>query len=124
MERHAVLAEMNRIREATAQWTEARKNFNADVDKMLDRLILEAAQHRFSVTDLAGALGLTPRATRALMRAKGINPKYSSLFLSHHASRTLQANAEILGVDPSEIDLLSPLAYLPAGSKLKAMRDE
>lgn len=93
--------------------------FNNQVNLLLARLIREAAINRMSPEDVARAGHMTPKRVRALMRSAGLNPRYGKTLLSKQAAEALAGNAELLGVKPNEIDLMSPLAYLPAGDAVR-----
>lgn len=90
-----------------------------DLDSARKRLIFEGIHNFMSVEQMAAELGLTPTRVRALMRKFGINPRLGRRTLADMASKALQSNAELLGIKPWQMDLTSPLAYLPAGGRLK-----
>lgn len=116
---------LNALGDELKKWKIAYREFAAEYDKVLVRLIHEAIVNRMSVEQIAKAIGLTPSAVRLHMRRQGLNPKHGRQALAHAAAEALRTNAELLGVDPLDIDLTSPLAYLPAGSQLqKQMHSE
>lgn len=125
MDNAAVIATLNEIRDAKAKWAAAVTKFNADAEYVLKHLIREAAHNRMSAEQVAAASGYTVKRVRAVMREIGLNPRDGKALLEKKAAEALAANADLLGVKPGEIDLTSPLAYLPAGSLLKdAVHDQ
>jgi hypothetical protein len=74
-----------------------------------------------SVEQIAKAANMTPKAVRMHMRRQGLDPKHGKRALAHAAAEALRTNAALLGVDPLDIDLSSPLAYLPGGSKIQTL---
>jgi hypothetical protein len=107
------------VAEARDKWDTARRRFNSEVQYVMARLLNEAAVNRMSVEQVAAASGLTPKRVRAMMRENGLNPKQGKGLMARNAAKTLAENAALLGVEPHEMDLTSPLAYLPMGSELK-----
>jgi hypothetical protein len=107
------------IAEARAKWDMAFRKFNADVEYLMARLLNEAAVNHMSVEQVAKASGLPAKRVRALMRDHGLNPKQGKRLLANHAATALTENAALLGIEPHEMDLTSPLAYLPMGSDLR-----
>jgi hypothetical protein len=107
------------IAEARSKWDTALRKFNADVEFLMARLLNEAAVNHMSVEQVAKASGLTAKRVRVMMRAHGLDPKKGKRLLANHAAQALAENAALLGVEPHEMDLTSPLAYLPMGSDLK-----
>lgn len=107
------------------KWKVAYREAAAEGEKIMTRLIHEAIANRMSAEQIAQYTGLTAAAIRMKMRRMGLHPKTSKTALAHAAAEALRTNAELLGVDPLDIDLSSPLAYLPAGSELrKKMQSE
>jgi hypothetical protein len=107
------------LAEAKAEWDKARTQFDSDVEFVMTRLLHEAAANYMSVEQVAKATGLTPKKVRALMRKVGLDPKAGKRLLSAQAADALRDNAALLGIEPHEMDLTSPLAYLPMGSELR-----
>ena len=107
------------IAEARTKWDRAFRKFNADVEYLMARLLNEAAVNHMSVEQVAKASGLPAKRVRALMRDHGLNPKQGKRLLANHAATALTENAALLGIEPHEMDLTSPLAYLPMGSDLR-----
>jgi hypothetical protein len=102
-----------------SKWNEAHHNFLREVGKIMDRLIHEAVANRMSVEQIAGLTGFTKHRIRRQMKQMGLDYRYSKTALADSAAKALKSNAELLGVDPLDIDLSSPLAYLPMGSELR-----
>lgn len=100
-------------------WNDAAREFGDRVDKAMKRLIHEAAAARMSHVEVAKKAGFTTAQIKARMKTMGLNPTTGRSLLSKQAAAVLASNAEIMGIQPHEIDLMSPLAYLPAGSLLK-----
>lgn len=121
MQKFDVQIALEGVREAREKWTKAKIKFDADVEYVMSRLINEAAVNYMSAEEVARASGLTTKRVRLLMRQRGLDPRKSKRLLSKQASETLMENAALLGVEPHEMDLMSPLAYLPAGQELRQM---
>lgn len=125
MNRQEIQAELARIEKARAAWLAGQQKFNADVEWMLRRLIHEAVRDRMSAEEVARHSGLTVKRIRVLMRSAGLDPKEGKNLLSKKAADALAQNADLLGIDPREVDLMSPLAYLPMGEKMRReLRDK
>lgn len=107
------------IREAQGKWQKAVLTFNSDVDYAITRLLHEAAVNYMSVDQVAHASGMTAKRVRLLMRKAGLDPKSGKRLLAKQAAEALAENSALLGIEPHEMDLTSPLAYLPMGSELK-----
>lgn len=107
------------VREAREKWFFAQQRFNTDVDFVMTRLLHEAARNFMSVDEVARMSALTPKRVRELMRRAGLDPKSGKRLLAKQAAEALAQNSELLGIEPHEMDLTSPLAYLPMGSELK-----
>lgn len=119
MKKFDVVVALEAIREARSKWAVAQTSFTADVETLMKRLLNEAAVNYMSVEEVARASGLTTKRVRSLMRENNLNPKNGRRLLAKTASETLVENAALLGVEPREFDLTSPLAYLPMGSQLR-----
>jgi hypothetical protein len=100
-----VVAGLERMREAREAWGKGRTEFFSAYDLLLRRYIK--------------ALGVSPRTIREKMRALGLDPKAGKRALNSKASEAMLENAALMGIEPSEMDLTSPLAYLPMGSQLR-----
>lgn len=120
MKMYDVQIALEGVAEARAKWDTAFKRFNADVAYLMARLLNEAAVNHMSVEQVAKASGLTPKRVRALMRDHGLNPKHGRRLLANHAATALVENAALLSIEPHEMDLTSPLAYLPMGKDMRA----
>lgn len=107
------------VREAREKWFFAQQRFNTDVDFVMTRLLHEAARNFMSVDEVARMSALTPKRVRELMRRAGLDPKSGKRLLAKQAAEALAKNSELLGIEPHEMDLTSPLAYLPMGSELR-----
>lgn len=119
MEKHDVQKSLAQIGLAERQWKQAQRKFNADVALMMKRLLHEAARNRMSVEEVARFSGMSPRRVRTLMRLHGLDPRSGKNLLAETAAKALNENAALLGVKPDEIDLMSPLAYLPMGEQMR-----
>lgn len=109
-----------RAGECRSEWVEAHRQYRATMAAVMHRLLHEAAINRMSVDDVSRLTGITRSEVRSMMKAAGLNPRKGKSLLSKEAAAAVQANAEILGVEPFEVDLTSPLAYLPMGEAMKA----
>lgn len=107
------------IAEARERWDSANKKFKADVEYLMTRLLNEAAVNHMSAEEIAKASGLTVKRVRALMRKMTLDPKKGKRLLAKQAAETLAENAALLGIEPHEMDLMSPLAYLPMGEEMR-----
>lgn len=107
------------VREARAEFAKRQTSFTANVDTVMTRLLYEAARNKMSPDQVARLSGLTPKRIRTLMRQRGLDPRMGKRMLSAAAAEALHENAALLSVEPHEIDLMSPLAYLPMGSDLR-----
>ena len=121
MKKFEVLMALESLAEAAKEWTQARRKFESEFDFVLSRLLNEAAVNKMTVGEVAKHSGSTPSKVRDAMRRMGLDPKKGKGLLAKQASETLAHNAELMGVEPSEFDLTSPLAYLPMGSELKRL---
>jgi hypothetical protein len=72
-----------------------------------------------SVEEVAKHSGIRVSEIRKKMRNAGLDPRNGKMLLVKQAAEALATNAALLGVHPSEVDLMSPLAYLPAGEELQ-----
>lgn len=123
MDRFGVQLALETMNEAAAEWKSAFKKFSEEFEKVMTRLMFEGMANGMSVEQFAQASGMTPKAVRGLMRKKGLDPKRGKRFLSHAAAEALAENAALLGIEPNQMDLRSPLAYLPMGSQLRDKLD-
>lgn len=114
---------MQRIREARAEWSAKHREVNEVAARSMRRLLHEAIAQRMSVEDVAKYSGYTKARIRQMMRGMDLEPRWSKTMLAKTAAEALRTNAELLGIDPVDMDLMSPLAYLPAGSQLRSALD-
>lgn len=119
MNKRQTIEFMNLARAAKARWTEATSNFNRDFNLTLRRLIVEGVSHRMSVQQIAKETGRTPKQIRTIMHQYGLRSSDNKTVLVHNAATALATNAKLMGIEPRDMDLTSPLAYLPMGDKLK-----
>lgn len=109
-----------KVREARQQWGKAQTQYRETEEYVLIRLLHEAAINRMSVADVAEASGLTTKRVRTLAKtANLISRGTTTHLLVKTAAAALHSNAEMLEIDPRDMDLTSPLAYLPMGERLK-----
>lgn len=118
MNRTETVEHLTRLRIARMQWGKARTEFQASYETMLTRLLFEAAANLMSPNEVATLLAITPARVRKAMRERGLDGRSKTL-LSKQAAAALLENATLLGIEPNEIDLMSPLAYLPMGSQMR-----
>lgn len=119
MKKFGVQLAFEAVREATTEWSTAKRKFDSDIAALMGRLLHEAARNYMSAEEVARHSGFTVKRVRLLMRAHNLDPKNGKTLLAKKAADNLAENAELLGVEPHEFDLMSPLAYLPAGKALK-----
>lgn len=123
MDRFGVQLALETLREVEAEWKAAFAKFTEQYKKAMTRLMFEAMANGMSIEQFAAESGATPAYVRALMRKKGLDPKRGRRFLAHAAAEALKQNAEALGIEPNQMDLRSPLAYLPGGSAIREQLD-
>jgi len=125
MKKADIIEALVSVRVAKAQWAVAQTKFNSDVEAVMSRLLHEAAVARMSDAEVANASGFTVKRVRMIMRAIGLNPRDGKNLLSAKAGEALANNAALLGIEPRDMDLMSPLAYLPMGEEMKrALQDK
>lgn len=110
---------LNVLRDANQQWVEANRKHQEDVEALLWRLIPEAIVARMSINQVADAAGITTRKVRRYLHEMGVDTRHGKGLMAHQAAEVLANNAELLGVRPQDVDLMSPLMYLPAGESLR-----
>lgn len=120
MNRAEIVKAFNQIRDTRRQWREGVKEFEASTKPLLSRLLHEALVYYMSLNDIGEMAGLTPRQVRLLLKVNDLDPWSSKTLLSKKAAEALTTNAALMGVNPNEMDLMSPLAYLPMGSQMRA----
>ncbi len=116
MNRGEVIEALEAVRDAHVAWRKAKKEYELRLTSTMKRLVHEAARATVSVDEMALYSGLSKTRIRAMMRQAGINPHRGKALLSRQSAEVLRTNAGVMGVDPSEINLNTLLAYLPAGS--------
>lgn len=119
MKKTDVLIALERVDAAHRAWTQARIEFLSGSNAVMNLLVHEAAANYMSVDDIAKASGFTAKRVREMMRNAGLDPKNGKRLLSQKAAEALATNAALMGIEPGDMDLMSPLAYLPMGSKMK-----
>lgn len=119
MNRTEIEGHLTQVREARKTWGLAHTDFFINIDRIMRRLIHEGIANRMSVDQMAILSGVSVKHIRELMRTYDLDPKGGKQMLSRKAAEALANNAELLGIEPREMDLMSPLAYLPAGSELR-----
>lgn len=119
MKKTDVMTALSRVSAVKAQWSEAQVEFTIGVNSLMRRLLFEAAANKMSAEEVALASGFTKARVRIMMRNAGLDPKSSKSLLSQQAAEALANNAALMSIDPSEMDLMSPLAYLPMGSEMR-----
>lgn len=119
MNRTETEAALEQVGVAHMQWNDAKVDLTIQTNRIMRRLIHEAIANRMSADDVARLSGYTVKRVRDIMRTYDLDPKSGKQLLSRKAAEALANNAELLGIEPSEMDLMSPLAYLPAGSELR-----
>lgn len=120
MNKQEVLDALDRIHDDRTRWSQAQAEYQASLDRVMARLLHEAAANRMSEQDVAKATGFTLKQIRARMKAAGLNHRDGRTLLAGTAARALAENAALLGIEPRDMDLSSPLAYLPMGGELRA----
>lgn len=110
---------LREVADSRAAWRAAERQFQADYAAVMKRLLNEAAYNMMSVEQVSAASGIPNKQVRAMMRRFNLNPKHGRKMLSEQAAKALHKNAALMGVKPEDMDLTSPLAYLPMGDALK-----
>lgn len=116
--------QFEKAREAKEEMDRVVLDFNAQWDTFMSRVLYEALAQRMSVAQIAAACGVSERVIRAMLRDRGLNPNSSKRTLAGQAADALHANAALLGIEPREMNLMSPLAYLPMGEKMRKELEE
>ena len=110
---------LGRLADQRLAWSRAHREFNEALTLTLHRLIHEATRNMMSINEVARAANLPTKRVRTIMREMGLNPNSPRSLLAEQSAKALAENAALLGVEPNQIDLTSPLAYLPMGSQMK-----
>lgn len=108
-----------RINEARHELDLAKARTEAEIERVVTRLIHECLAKRMSPGHIAKMAGWHVNEVRAAMRSRGIEPKRGKSVLAKQSASALIDNAHLLGIEPEEMDLTSPLAYLPMGKELR-----
>jgi hypothetical protein len=119
MEKFGVQLGLEGLREARQEWAKRKREFDTGYHRVMAVLLHEAARNFMSVEQIAEFAGLSKVRVRSLMRMAGLNPSDGKRVLSDKAAKALVENADLMGIKPHEMDLLSPLAYLPMGDDLR-----
>ena len=119
MNKFDVEMSLGRLAEQQSAWAAAQREFTDARERMLTYLIHQASRNFMSVAEVSRASGLPVARVRSLMRKAGLNPKSPRSLLAEQSAKALAENADLLGIDPAQMDLTSPLAYLPMGQRLK-----
>lgn len=120
MKKFEIEINLNHIRDARAELNKKVREFNTECDKAMKRLIHEAAANMMSAQEVGKHAGMSTAAVKTKMKKFNLNPSKGKTLLSKNAAEVLASNAEIMGIEPHQIDLMSPLAYLPAGKDVSA----
>lgn len=123
MNRRETEEALSRVAELRSDAQRRINEFSTAYNTAFGRLLHEAAFNWMTPEDVARLTGLPPRMVRAKMRQQGLNPKTPAAVLSKQAGAALAENARRLGVDPHDINLMSPLAYLPGGDDIQSVID-
>jgi hypothetical protein len=107
------------VTEARRTWARAKAEFDLNMEHVMKRLLHEAAANYMSAEEFGRLAGLPTKRVRVLMRKAGLDPTRGKRLLAKTAADALASNAELLGIAPHEMDLMSPLAYLPMGEKMR-----
>lgn len=119
MHKFGVVIALETLRDARKKWQDASREFQSGYDLVLQRLLHEGLANYMSAAEIATVLGVSTKVVRNKMRSAGLDPKSGKRVLSKQASEALVGNATLLGITPHELDLTSPLAYLPMGEQMK-----
>lgn len=120
MHKFEIEIHLNHIRDARAELNKKVREFNIECDRAMKRLIHEAAANMMSAQEVGKHAGMSTAAVKTKMKKFNLNPSKGKTLLSKNAAEVLASNAEIMGIEPHQIDLMSPLAYLPAGKDVSA----
>lgn len=119
MRKFDVQIALEKVAEMRAKWATSKREFDASVNQIMRRLLHEAAHNYMSAEEVASASGLKVAQVRSMMRLNGLDPRNGKTLLAKHAAKALEENADLLGISVHDMDLMSPLAYLPMGEQLK-----
>lgn len=119
MNKFDVEMQMHKLADQQEAWHHAHRGFRDAYRALRLRLVLEGLRLYMSVEDVAKMLEVSQRDVRDDMRRAHLNPKRSKTMLAKSAADALNGNASLLGIEPGQVDLLSPLAYLPMGDRMR-----
>lgn len=119
MKKFDVQMALDGVREARRKWGIARREYESNMDFVMSRLVREAAVNLMSADEVADRVGMSARQVRIYMREAGLDPRRGKRLLAKTAAEALAENSALMGIEPHEMDLTSPLAYLPMGEELK-----
>lgn len=119
MKKLEVFSFLNQIKEAREARSKAVQDLSIAISEMMRLLIHEGLAQFMSPEQIASESGHPVKYVRELMRTMDLDPKSGRTTLSKKAAEALNTNAALMGIDPADFDLTSPLAYLPMGSVLK-----
>lgn len=121
MNREELKAAFAQADAAAKRWDVAIARFQSEIKRVRIALVTEAVAHRMSASQVSEISDLNVTQVRRVMRAAGLDPKWGQGLLAKQAASALIENANLLGIDPKDMDLTSPLAYLPMGEELRAV---
>lgn len=119
LSKEQIQVSFEKINEARQQLKLAGASVESEVNRVLTRLIHECLTKRMSPEHIAVMAGWRVKEVRSAMRARGIEPRHNKTVLAKQSASALIDNAHLLGIEPEEMDLSSPLAYLPMGKELR-----
>jgi hypothetical protein len=124
MNQEETTAALGDLRDAREKWHQAQVDFRVEYNTIVRRLIYEALANFMGAAHIASALGISQKSVRALMRGMGLDPRAGQRVLNAKASDAMLENAALMGIDPKDMDLTSPLAYLPMGKDLRRQLED
>lgn len=119
MNKPQIIAALDKVRRAKEAHADRITEYNSGLNAVMRRLLHEAMAARMSPEDVAVLSGFTAKQVRARMRNIGLSPSNGKTVLSQMAAEALANNAALMGIEPAEMDLMSPLAYLPMGEQMR-----
>lgn len=119
MKKIEVIIQMEKAATARTEWATRKREFDSNYDRVMLRLVYEGLAIRMTAAEMAHAASIPTSRMRDFMKRHGIKPSERRTVLSDLAGHALKTNAELLGIDPVNMDLTSPLAYLPMGNALR-----
>lgn len=119
MNKSEIITALTRVSEAKEAHAARISEYQSGLNAVMRRLLHEAMAARMSPEEVGRLSGFTTKQIRARMKVIGLSPSNGKTVLSQKAAEALANNAALLGIEPSEMDLMSPLAYLPMGEQMK-----